>query len=82
VYRDGEALRLIVFLICRSKYFYSVFFFFFQGDSGGPVMNKEGHLVGLVSWGKATDPLGYPKVFADLESPRMRSFIETVLNHI
>jgi len=52
---------------------------FFQGDSGGPVINMKQQLVGLVSWGKANDPLGYPKVFADLGSPGMRSFIDDVL---
>jgi len=65
---------------CESRYVDQLRFFF-QGDSGGPVINMKRQLVGLVSWGKANNPLGYPKVFADLGSPRMRSFVETVLNN-
>jgi len=51
---------------------------FFQGDAGGPVINKKGELVGLVSWTKASDPLGAPNVFADLGSRRVRLYVDLV----
>ncbi|XP_030242780.1 trypsin 3A1-like [Drosophila navojoa] len=35
-----------------------------KGDSGGPMVNGNGVLVGVVSWGKPCALPNYPSVFA------------------
>lgn len=44
-----------------------------QGDSGGPVTNKDGAVVGIVSWGAGCAEKGYPGVYT-----RLGSFVQWV----
>ena len=38
-----------------------------KGDSGGPVTDAEGYLIGIVSWGKQSCTVGGPSVFAQTD---------------
>lgn len=49
------------------------------GDSGGPLINKENELIGVVSWGKAPCGRGMPDVFARVFS-HLKFINETIEN--
>ncbi len=54
-----------------------------QGDSGGPMFSPlNGRLVqiGIVSYGNGCGAQGYPGVYAEVNSPPIRNFVENVLS--
>lgn len=47
-----------------------------RGDSGGPIVDKNKTLFGIVSWGGNCKETTFPKVYAKISSPDIFNFIQ------